>query len=264
MKYKDYEGPAEVLIRQKLKEIEEREHVIILHAVESGSRAWGFASPDSDYDVRFCYLRPMEAYLDLQKRDDFIDWSLDETLDINGWDLSKALQQFKKSNATLFEWANSPVVYDTTPLWQRIMDTANQYFAGKSAMYHYYGTANKNYLEYLTGEQVRYKKYFYVLRPILACRWIEERQCPPPVLFQDLVDTVLEESLREPMARLIEKKKAMTEAELGPVVPEIHAYIQESLSYYKAMLENRADDRNPDWGPLNRLFLDILREERQD
>ena len=94
MKYKDYEGSVNDLILLKLKEIETAHHVKILHAIESGSRAWGFASPDSDYDVRLIYVRPQNDYLKLQPKQDFIEWALDETLDINGWDLSKALQYF--------------------------------------------------------------------------------------------------------------------------------------------------------------------------
>ena len=144
MQYKDFEGSIEELVALKLKEIEEAEHVTILHAIESGSRAWGFASPDSDYDLRFIYIRSEKYYLGLQTKQDFIDWELDETLDINGWNLSKTLQHFHKSNATLFEWANSPIVYYTTPAWKQIYDTAQKYFSCKSAMYHYYGTARKN------------------------------------------------------------------------------------------------------------------------
>ena len=191
MKYKDYDGPIENLILEKLKEIEEREHVKVLHAIESGSRAWGFASPDSDYDVRFIYVRPLEYYLQLQETTDYIDWELDEVLDINGWDLTKALKHFYKSNATLFEWANSPIVYKTTKEWEYIYKIAEKYFSAKSAMYHYYGTAKKNYNEYLLDDMVKYKKYFYVLRPILACKWIEKHQSPPPVLFQKLVVKLL-------------------------------------------------------------------------
>lgn len=175
MKYKDFNGSIEELVLLKIKEIETAEHVKILHAVESGSRAWGFASPDSDYDVRFIYVRPQKYYLGLQPKQDFIDWALDETLDINGWDLSKTLQHFHKSNATLFEWANSPVVYLTTLEWRQIYAASEPYFSCKSAMYHYYGTARKNYHEHLTEDFVKYKKYFYVLRPILACKWIEKK-----------------------------------------------------------------------------------------
>lgn len=193
MKDREYQGTMEELIRTKLHEIEEKEQVRILHAVESGSRAWGFASPDSDYDVRFVYVRPMEYYLRLEDKKDFIDWELNETLDINGWDLSKVLCHFHKSNATLYEWSFSPIVYATTSEWLQIQKLTKDYFSCKSASYHYYGTANKNYLAYLTEDMVRYKKYFYVLRPLLACKWIEKKQSPPPVLFQELVEEVLEE-----------------------------------------------------------------------
>ena len=136
-----------VEIQEKLDEIERTEGVRILHVVESGSRAWGFASPDSDYDVRFVYVRPFEDYLSLDELRDTIEWQLDEVLDINGWDLKKALRQFARGNATLFEWSGSPVVYRTTPEWDRIREVAEQYFSEKAAIYHYYGTANHTYME---------------------------------------------------------------------------------------------------------------------
>lgn len=263
MKYKDFEGPVEELIRLKLKEIEEREHVKILHAVESGSRAWGFASPDSDYDVRFIYVHPMEYYLRLETRKDFIDWELNETLDINGWDLSKTLQHFHKSNATLFEWANSPAVYYTTPEWTQIMTDASGYFACKPAMYHYYGTANKNYHEYLTGDMVKYKKYFYVLRPVLACKWIEAKASPPPVLFQTLADNVLEDNMKALVETLVRKKKEMTESEKGNRIDEINEYITENLTYYKQKISSMEDDRNNDWEKLNQAFLKIIQHKNE-
>ncbi len=177
MRYKDFEGSVEELVLLKIREIEEKEHIIVLHVIESGSRAWGFASPDSDYDVRFIYMRDQDFYLSLRNTKDYIDWELNEVLDINGWDLKKALQHFHKSSATLFEWSNSPVVYYTTDVWKKIYsDVAWKYFSCKSALYHYYGTANKNYHEYLKDDMVKYKKYFYLLRPLLACKWIEEKR----------------------------------------------------------------------------------------
>ena len=114
MKYKNFEGEIKELIKEKLEEIERDKNVKIIHAVESGSRAWGFASPDSDYDVRFIYVCQKNDYLKLETVKDTIDWELDEILDINGWDVRKILQHFHKSNATVFEWANSPIVYKTT------------------------------------------------------------------------------------------------------------------------------------------------------
>lgn len=258
MTYKDFEGSITELISLKLKEIEEKEQVTILHAVESGSRAWGFASPDSDYDVRFIYVRDQKYYLGLQPRQDFIDWELDETLDINGWDLSKTLQHFHKSNATLFEWANSPVVYRTTPAWAQIYDTAKDYFSCKSAMYHYYGTARKNYHEHLTDALVKYKKYFYVLRPILACRWIEKKACPPPVLFGELASEVLEDSIKTVVNQLLETKKQMAESEKVPRIDHLNAYIEKQLEYYKPLIDAMADDRTADWEALNAVFIKTI------
>lgn len=261
MKYKDFDGTIEELVQGKLKEIEEQENVRILHAIESGSRAWGFASPDSDYDVRFIYVRPMNYYLGLQAKKDFIDWDLDETLDINGWDLSKALQHFHRSNATLFEWSDSPVVYHTTPEWARIRQVADSYFSCKSALYHYYGTANKNYHEHLTGEQVKYKKYFYVLRPLLACRWIEAKKCPPPVLFQKLADEVLDEEMKPAVAKLLAKKVQMAEKDTAPRITELDDYIVANLAKFKELADSMADDRNRDWTALNEVFIQMLMQQ---
>ena len=204
-------------INEKLDEIERKEGVRILHAVESGSRAWGFASPDSDYDVRFVYVRPKEDYLRLDEPRDVIEWQLDEVLDINGWDLKKALRQFARGNATLFEWSGSPIVYRTTEEWSRIKEVSKQYFSEKAAVYHYYGTANSTLQGYLLGDMVRYKKYFYALRPLLAARFIEEYHEAPPVLFDDLLKMNLPTDLRQAIAELLEAKKRTTEAEENQV-----------------------------------------------
>ena len=105
-------------ILHQLQQLEKTEGITILHAVESGSRAWGFPSPDSDYDVRFIYIRSCEAYLRLEKRRDVLELPIDEELDISGWDLDKALRLLHGSNPTLFEWCQSPIAYKTTPLFQ--------------------------------------------------------------------------------------------------------------------------------------------------
>lgn len=258
MKYKEYTGSIEELVGRKLKEIEERENIKVLHAAESGSRAWGIASPDSDYDVRFVYVRPMDFYLKLQDKKDFIDWELNQVLDINGWDITKALQHFYKSNATLYEWGNSPIIYKTTPQWEKIMKLAEEYFSSKSVMYHYYGTARKNYEAYLMEDMVKYKKYFYVLRPILACKWIEKKKCPPPVLFQTLAEEILEKEMKPAVDRLVEAKLQMTESEKRGKIQELNDYIQENLEYYQALLSEMPEDRNKDWEPLNRSFRELL------
>jgi predicted nucleotidyltransferase len=258
MRYKDFEGDIEELVQLKLKEIEEKEQVKILHAIESGSRAWGFASPDSDYDVRFIYIRPKEAYLKLEEERDIIDWELDETLDINGWDIKKVLKHFYKSNATLYEWSNSPIVYKTTVEWNTIQSEAKKYFSVKAAMYHYYGTARNNFSQYLLEDEVKYKKYFYVLRPILACKWIMEKECPPPVLFSDLLALETDTELREEINKLLKIKAITPESGKGKQIKKLNTYIEAALMQYKVYLENYLQEGKRDWDRLNQLFLELL------
>lgn len=194
--------------------------------------------------------------MNLRDHKDFIDWELNELLDINGWDIKKALKHFHKSNAVLFEWSNSPVVYYTTDEWKKLYEeVASKYFSCKSSMYHYYGTANKNYHEYLKEDTVKYKKYFYVLRPIMACKWIEEKKCPPPVLFNDLINSVLEEGMKAEVADLLAKKVKMSEFDKAPKIEKINQYIEEKLAYYKELLRTMPDDRSPDWEPLDQAFI---------
>lgn len=245
-------------ISAKIIEIEEKEKVTILHAVESGSRAWGFASPDSDYDVRFIYVRKREDYLQLNEPRDVIEWQLDEVLDINGWDLKKALVQFHKGNATLFEWSNSPIVYKTTKLWSQIYDVAKDYFSLKAAGYHYYGTANSTYCLYLQEDMVRYKKYFYALRPLLACQFIQTNKCSPPVLFEDLMKIDMPRELRNGITELLELKKKSDEADSNIHIPVIRDFIKTELVRQKAYIEGITDDRNPEWEQLNQCFQKVL------
>lgn len=244
-------------IQEKLLEIEEREKISILLAVESGSRAWGFASPDSDYDVRFIYMRPKEDYLRLDEIKDVIEWQLDDVMDINGWDIKKTLIQFHKGNATLFEWAGSPVVYKTTGIWKRIYEDCRQYFSGKVALCHYYGTAKSTYAQYLTQEQVRYKKYIYALRPLLACKYIEENGSIPPVRFEELLLQNLDDGLYDEIMKMLEMKAQSDEKVLNPRMPLIHQYIENEIARYDVLSKSTNDDRIADWDALNRIFREI-------
>ena len=119
----------EETIKEKLSEIEEKHNVKIIYACESGSRAWGFASPDSDYDVRFVYVRDVRDYLRLERIRDVIEYELNDIYDINGWDIKKLLLLLAKSNPVIFEWADSPVVYRTTGDWKRVESVMPEYFS---------------------------------------------------------------------------------------------------------------------------------------
>ena len=246
------------LIREKLNEIEQRENIKILHCIESGSRAWGFASPDSDYDVRFIYARPKEFYLRLDKTRDVIEWQLDETLDINGWDIKKALQLLYKSNPTLFEWNSSPIIYRTTKEWESISKIINNYFVARAGLYHYLSTAKSNYREYLKGETVRLKKYFYVLRPLLACKWILAEGTPPPMLFKTLMDKYLDEDVKPDVLKLLDLKMNTPEIAEGKRFDRVNDYIDKNIVKMEEVIKNLPDKHEQKWEELNRIFIDLL------
>jgi len=251
-------------IRENLDAIEEKHQVQILLAAESGSRAWGFASPDSDYDVRFIYMQRPEDYLRIDPKRDVIEWQLDEVLDINGWDLKKALKAFAKGNPNVLEWTQSPIVYRKAELWNAVSEAGLRYFSEKTALSHYYGTANSTYHEYLSGDTVRYKKYFYALRPLLCCRWIERYHEVPPVLFSELLKLfqVPEEGLPDQLygqiQLLLERKAVSEEKDLNPHMPSILDFIREECARQKKISDETPDDHLRDLEPLNEVFRKTL------
>ncbi len=246
------------IISDKLNEIEKTQKVRIIHAVESGSRAWGFASPDSDYDVRFIYIRPLEYYLKLEKTRDVIEYQLDETLDINGWDLQKALRLLYKSNPTLFEWNNSPIVYKTTPEWQRVRNIINDYFKSKHGLYHYLSTAKSNYREYLRTDTVKLKKYFYVLRPVLSCKWIIDKNSPPPMLFSELCNAELEPYMKPYVDRLLDLKINTSEIGTGKRIDEINKYLDSNIAEIEKIISDMPENKQNNWNALDELFKSFL------
>ena len=242
-------------IQEQLRRIEEAENIKILLAVESGSRAWGFASPDSDYDVRFIYIRRLEDYLRLDAIRDVIELPIDDVLDINGWDLQKTLRLLHKSNPTLFEWFSSPIVYQKTEFADKFRDLMMHYFSSKKTLYHYVSMAEGNYREYLKGDFVRAKKYFYVLRPVLACQWILDRGTPPPMLFSELLKAELPVELIDVVNQLLELKMNSPEIKLIKRISEINEYLDESIPNIKSAVRLLDDSYTPDWSELNQLFL---------
>ncbi len=251
-------------IQDNLKEIERRYGVRILLAVESGSRAWGFASPDSDYDVRFIYLQKRDEYLRIDRTEEVIEWKLDEVLDINGWDLKKALYAFAKGNPNVIEWADSPIIYHEDPLWKTVCGTAVSYFSEKAALCHYYGTANNTFRSWLTGDLIRYKKYFYALRPLLCCRWIERYHEAPPMEFTRLLklfseeEEGLTEELYQEIQKLLLRKAETVEKDLNPQMPEIISFIRNECIRQKQISDSAPDDHNRDLEPLNQCFRRII------
>ncbi len=251
-------------IQDNLATIEEKYGVRILMAVESGSRAWGFASPDSDYDVRFIYVHPEEEYLRVDPMKDVIEWKLDEVLDINGWDLKKALLAFAKGNPNIMEWANSGVVYRSSAVWDMLREPVFRYFSEKAALCHYYGTAKSTLETFLQGETIRYKKYFYALRPLLCCKWIERYHEVPPMEFGTLLtlfngsDPDLTPELFGEIQALLELKAVTDEKQMNPQIPLIIDFIRSECTRQKVLADSLPDDHKRDFTGINRAFRAAL------
>ena len=209
--------------------------------------------------MRFIYVRPIEYYLRLDKTRDVIEWQLDDTLDINGWDIHKALCLLHKSNPTLFEWNNSPIVYKTTPEWERLSSVIEDYFGPKSAMYHYLSIAKSNFRKYIGESTVKYKKYFYMLRPILACEWIEKEGTPPPVRFEKLMENCLDKEIEADVLRLLNLKINMPEIATGAPFECLNAYLERKIAYFDGILEAMPSDKKQKWDELNGIFLSLVK-----
>lgn len=238
--------------------MELEQDISVLHCVESGSRAWGFASPDSDYDVRAIYARDIGSYLRLDAVRDVVEWRLDDVLDINGWDIAKALRLARSSNPTLFEWMNSPIVYKSTPQWQNAQDEIRGFFAVKPSAYHYLNMARNNNRSYLAGDWVKTKKYLYAIRPLLACRWVLDKGVPPPMLFSELAASELEPELWPAIDDLLALKASSSEASVGPRISELNTWIESNISIIENKLALIKADKKPDWPQINRLFIELI------
>lgn len=251
----------EILLQ--LCDIEREENVRILYACESGSRAWGFPSKDSDFDVRFIYVRPVEWYLSIFDRRDVIERPISNMLDVNGWDLRKALNLFRKSNPPLLEWLQSPIpYYEKYSVAEQIRAISPLTFSPKSCMYHYLNMAKGNYREYLQGEQVKIKKYFYVLRPILACEWIDTRGSMPPIEFDRLVEAHIPEGseLREVVEELLRRKKAGDELDYEPRLQVINDYLEAQIDYFERASAAQKAPEPVQEAQLDELFRSALKD----
>lgn len=249
-------------IEVSLKRIARVHGVRILLAVESGSRAWGFPSPDSDYDVRFLYAHPPDWYLALDPRRDVIEERINRDLDINGWDIRKALQLLCRSNATLGEWLVSPIVYQqdrrAVPLLRGLARTA---INRKSASWHYLRLGQRQF-EREIGEQarIRLKKYFYALRPALALAWLRVNSTRPlPMSLQELMrDLPLKTSLIHAIDTLVLKKSTTKEMGDGNRVPVLDEFISNEFARARSWLETHTGSPAPPFEEANAVFRKLV------
>jgi predicted nucleotidyltransferase len=241
----------ESIVKGKLVEIETTHAVKILYACESGSRAWGFASPDSDYDVRFIYVHTKDYYLEIDEQRDVIELPINELLDINGWELRKALRLFRKSNGPIFEWLQSPIIYkaDST-FFSEIKNLMLDYFSPRAMMHHYLSMANTVVKTDLTRHELKLKKYFYALRPVLACLWIADRKSIPPMEFK-VLRQLLDTGLNAIIDELLERKATVNESFTIKPILELDRWLVERIEYCERHVPDSVT--NPP-NSLNELF----------
>lgn len=248
-------------IQRRIDAAEQEHNVKVLYAVESGSRAWGFASPNSDYDVRFIYAHPKDWYVavDLEEKRDVIEYPIVDEIDISGWDVRKALRLFKKSNPSFVEWLHSSIVYRDDGIFAESARNmlASSYSINKG-IYHYRSMAKTNYRGYLRKPMVPLKKYFYVLRPLLSILWMEKYRTPAPIEF-DTLRQMLEAGSELDLAitDLIERKKQAMEKEIAPAVPVINQFITSQLERLEDYSGTELG-RSFDFGSLNELFHRVI------
>lgn len=245
-------------ISERLREIEQELNARVLYACESGSRAWGFASEDSDYDVRFIYVHSVDWYLRLEKRPDNIERFLPDDLDVSGWELSKTLRLFSGCNLALNEWLGSPVVYETDQNFlNELKALIPKYFNPKKAMHHYLSMADKTTNEYLLDNTItiNIKKLFYILRPLLACEWITVNEQMPPTEFQLMLgQNYLPPALLGQVNELLGQKSRSKEQDTITISDALSTWIKTSIEKHTQNTELVDAGKKSGWEPLNMLM----------
>lgn len=215
-------------VQAHLLQIEKEHDVIILQAIESGSRAWGFPSPDSDYDVRFIYAHPKDWYLQLHEERDVIELPINDELDIAGWDLHKALNLANSGNAVVQEWMISPIVYKQADAFEALSKLINKAFNPISSYHHYRSMAKKAYADIEQSKQKKLKRFFYFARATLSAKWIVDKQTMPSIVFADLINELItDQSTTKEINNLVNQKAKESEQSLLEVPPSIYASITE-------------------------------------
>lgn len=264
----------------RLGRIEAEENVTIVFAVESGSRAWGFPSPDSDFDVRFFYVRPLSQYLGLTAPRDVIERPIDGLWDIGGWDLRKAIGLLVKGNATVAEWLASPLLYrEHGPLPFKLRDLIKRNASPAASARHYYGLTKGCYMSEIANRAsaeavahaasigavikgfttVNLKKYFYAVRGACAIAWIARYDEIPPMTLPALLShDILPTAVRDEITKLMRQKATMGEVGEGPRIQVLDDFIEAQMVWAKANGFDKTPEDTAFFAEANQLLLDGL------
>jgi predicted nucleotidyltransferase len=235
----------------RLASVASEHHASVLLAVESGSRAWGFPSPDSDYDCRFIYVRRREDYLALWPQRDVIEFPTDAVLDVNGWDLGKALRLMLKGNAVVLEWLTSPYVYAGDPRFRREALALAKEAARRAALArHYLHLGERQRRTYFADHRmVEFKRVFYALRPAVALRWLRLHPGATiaPMHFPTLAaESELPAEVAAIVADLLARKAVTRELGTGPLPEPIAALIDAEFALAREYWLNESTRPEPE------------------
>ncbi len=220
-------------IKYYLKKLEKEKNIKILWACETGSRAWGFPSTDSDYDIRLIYVHKSNWYLSLNNPKDSLELMLDNNeIDITGWELKKSLLLLNKSNAPLLERIQSPMVYLADYEFIKEFRTLSLHHYSRITTIHHYLSITKKFLEDLESKEFyKLKAFFYTLRSALVCKWILEKETAPPIVFSDIyLHLKIKKELQSRINELITFKATVDESYLHQGEDELINLIKQCVN----------------------------------
>ena len=249
-------------ILQKLKQTEETYEVKIPLAIESGSRGWGFAALDADYDCRFLYVHKKDWYLSVLERKDFIEYAVDEVFDIKGYDISRTLKYIMKPQATIYEWISSNVVYiRDIPVLAKLQDLAAEFFNPIPISYHYLYLARKMYADINEAPAAKIKKYFYILRPIANLNYIwQHRKMPYMEYDRTLAEIEICPAISSAIQELKERKMSAQEHDLIPKVEPLMDYFQSEIAKFDHCLKDMKHTKNKNYASVDEVFRSIIED----
>ena len=249
-------------IIDKLQHIEQSYEVKIPLAIESGSRGWGFAAANADYDCRFIYVHRAERYLSVLEMDEFIEYELDETYDIKGYDLKRVLKYILKSQATINEWLSSNVVYiKNDPITNKLSELAAGFFNPIPVSYHYLSLAKKMMAEITAADEAKIKKYFYILRPIANLNYIQQYGKMPYMEYNKTLDATNPPSdVFAAIQALKAQKAVLLEHDKIPQHTFLLGYFSSEISRFERVLKEMKHEKNTDYTLLDEAFRAIIGE----
>lgn len=253
--------PRNPTIAGHLSDLARQHECNILFASESGSRAWGLLSPDSDFDVRFIYAHPLKWYLSIDDHRDTIETVFPDDIDMAGWELRKSLRVFSTCSIPLNEQIQSPIVYGGVESFQdRLRNLIPHYFNKKRAMHYYMKTADQA-LEGMDGLSIGLNRFFYAARPLLACQWIESKSSMPPTEFKSLLEAdFLPLPLTNEVIEIAQMKAEKVQREMIKLSKDLVYWLTDGAQRHRDAIALIPSNNVPSREPLNELFLDSISE----